>query len=105
MDNANVDYNVCTNWSLWCYDTKQTSKGLVLKCSMSSKRKNSPSEKPEYTAPVFIDVFCGFEDCQIEPKEYASSRVHVDGKFTASDFTTTDGRVLTTMTIYATKVA
>ena len=101
MENEN-NYNQCVNWGLWCYDSKETSKGVVLKCTMSQKRKDSDG----YTVPVYIDVFYNPSDCEIEGNDtsIAKKRISVDGKFSVSEYTSKSGEKVPTMTIWATKI-
>lgn len=100
MANSNQDFNVCTNWGLRCFDQKETEKSVVLKCSMNRKDKQTN----EYTAPVYIDVVCQFDKCEIAPDDYAKSFINVDGQFSTGEYTNKNGDKVPTMTIFATKV-
>ena len=97
---ANQDYNICSNWGLRCYEQKVTEKSVILKCSMSHKNKKTN----EYTSPIFIDVVCSFDKCEIEQDDYAKSGINVWGQFSTSDYTDKNGEKRPTMTIFATKV-
>lgn len=103
MESEN-NYNQCVNWGLWCYDSKETSKGVVLKCTMSQKRKNADG----YTVPVYIDVFCTSAECEMDADEnfesFVKKRINVDGQFGVSEYTSKNGEKTPTMTIWATKV-
>lgn len=98
--NTREDYNVCSNWGLRCYEQKMTDKAVILKCSMSKKKK----ETGEYSAPVYIDVVCTFDRCEIAQDDYAKSLINVDGQFSVGDYEDKDGNTRATMTIFATKV-
>jgi single-stranded DNA-binding protein len=101
MVNANQNnYNVCTNWGLRCFEQKMIDKGVILKCSMSRKNKDTN----EYSAPVYIDVVCFFDRCEIAQDDYAKSGINVDGQFGVGDYTNKAGEKVATMSIYATKV-
>lgn len=98
---ANNSYNLCNNWGLWCHDQKVTEKAVILKCSMSRKNKDTG----EYSAPLFIDVYCSFGDeCEIEQDDYVKSNINVDGQLSVGDYTNKNGDKVPTMTIFATKV-
>lgn len=97
----NNSFNMCTNWGLRCYEQKETEKAVILKCSMSRKNK----ETGEYSAPVYIDVYCPFESCEIQKDDYAKSNINVDGQFAVGDYTNKKtGDKVPTLTIFATKV-
>lgn len=97
---ANTNYNICTNWGLHCFQQKELSKAVVLKCSMSRKNK----ETGEYSAPVYIDVYCSFEGCDIKQDDYIGGNINVDGQFSVGDYTNKQGEKVPTITIFATKV-
>lgn len=98
----NNSFNLCTNWGLWCFDQKVMDKAVILKCSMSRKNK----ETGEYSLPVYIDVYCDFDNCEIKYEEsgYTKSNINVDGQFSVSDYVNKDGDKVPTITIFATKV-
>lgn len=100
MANNAQSFNVCTNWTLRCFEMKQTQKSVILKSSMSRKNK----ETGEYSAPVYIDVICPFESCDIKEDNYAKSTINVDGSFSVSDYTNKEGKKVPQMVIFATKV-
>ena len=94
------DFNVCTNWGLRCYEQKVTDNAVILKCSMNRKKKDTG----EYSAPVFIDVVCSFNTCEIAQDDYAKSFINVDGRFSVDDFVNRNGDKIATMTIFAKRV-
>lgn len=100
MANAKYDFNLVKNWGLRCYEMKMTEKMVVLKCSMSRKNK----ETGEYTAPIYIDVNCMFDSCEIEQDDYAKSNINVDGQFAVNEYTNKNGDKVPQMMIWATKV-
>lgn len=100
MANNKNDFNLCNNWGLHCFEQKVLDNAVVLKCNMSRKIKDSN----EYTAPVYIDVYCGFNDCEIEKDDYAKANINVDGQFSVGEYTDKNGNKKPTMTIFATKV-
>lgn len=101
MANQNFqDFNVCKNWGLRCYEMKITEKSVILKCSTNRKDKTTG----EYTAPIYIDVICPFETCDIAEDDYAKNFINVDGKFSAGGYTNREGVKIATMTIFADKV-
>lgn len=97
-----MNFNVCENWGLRCYEQKVLDdKGLViLKCSMNRKDK----ETGEYTTPIYIDVICNLSSCDIKSDDYAKKFVNVWGQFSVSDYTNKNGTKVPTMSIFATKV-
>lgn len=95
-----ANYNVCKNWGLRCYEQKLTKNSVILKCSMNRKNK----ETGEYTAPVYIDVICPFETCQIAEDDYAKTFINVDGNFSTGEYTNRNGDKVATLTIFADKV-
>ena len=97
---ANNDFNLCTNWGVRCFEQKVTEKGVILKCNMNRKNK----ETGEYTAPLYIDVFCSFNGCDIEEGDYAKTNINVDGQFAVGEYTDKGGNKKPTITIFATKV-
>lgn len=99
-NNNGQDFNVCVNWGLRCYDMKLTEKAVILKCTMNRKKKDTG----EYSAPIYIDVVCSFQTCQIVQDDYAKSFVNVDGRFSVDDYTNRNGEKVAQMTIFATKV-
>lgn len=100
MENANQGFNLCVNWGLRCYEQKITEKSVILKCSMNRKDKQSG----EYTVPVYIDVVCTFDKCDIEQDDYAKSFVDVDGQFSTGEYTNKSGEKVSSLTIFASKV-
>lgn len=97
---AKNDYNICSNWGLRCFEQKETEKAVILRCNMSRKNKDTG----EYSAPLYIDVYCGFNDCDIKQDDYAKSNINVDGQFSVSDYTNKNGDKVPSITIFATKV-
>lgn len=93
-------FNECIAWGLRCYEQKLTEKTVVLKCNMNHKDK----ETGEYTAPVYIDVICVLENCEIEEDDYAKSYITVDGRFSTGEYTNKNGEKVPTLKIFATKV-
>ena len=106
MANANTteraNYNVCENWGLYCFEQRfLEGKGVVLKCSMNSKDKKTG----KYSVPIYIDVVCLFDSCDIAQDEYAKQNVNVWGTFKASSFVNQNTKEeQPQMTIYASKV-
>lgn len=100
MANTTQDFNVCTNWGMRCFEQKVSEKGVTLKCSMNRKNK----ETGEYTVPLYLDVFCSFDKCDIEQDDYAKSFINVDGNFGVGEYTNKAGNKVPSITIFATKV-
>lgn len=96
----NKDFNVCKNWGLRCFEMKESQKSVTLKCSMNRKDK----ETGEYTKPLYIDVICPFDSCDIPQDEYAKSFVNVDGQFAVDEYTNKNGEKVVTCKIFADKV-
>lgn len=94
------DFNICSNWGLRCYDMKEVEKGVVLKCSMSRKDKKTG----EYTVPLYIDVVCMFDRCEIQEDDYVKSFINVDGFFSVGEYETKSGNKVPSIAIFATKV-
>ena len=100
MANQN-EYNICKNWGLRCFQQKETSNAVILKCSMNHKDKKTG----EYTAPVYIDVVCMFETCEIQQDDYVNSYINVDGHFSTGEYQQKEtGKKIPTMSIFADKV-
>lgn len=96
----NNDYNLCVNWGLRCFEMKQTDKAVILKCSMSKKDKQTG----EYSAPLYMDVYCAFDTCDIKEDDYTKSSINVDGQISISTYTTKGGEARPNITIFATRV-
>ena len=94
-------YDLVQNWGLYCYEVKEIKGGVVLKCS---KNKKKSPDSNEYTAPLFVDVMCMFDNCEIAEDEYEKNRINVDGQLSIGEYTNKDGVTNPTITIFATKV-
>ena len=103
---ANRTFNICENWGLYCFDMKQTEKGIRLNCALNGKKKEDGS----YSKGVNVGVFCAFPNengeggCDIEPDDYSGGYIDVWGGISASEYTDKDGVVRASLTIFADKV-
>lgn len=100
MANENRNYNVCTNWGLYCFDMKETQTGVRLNCAMNGKKKNDGT----YEKGLSMGVFCSFETCDIPEDDYSKCFIDVDGGFTISEYVGNDGIARPSITIFADKV-
>lgn len=93
-------YNVCRNWGLFCFDMKETEKGVRLNCALNGKKKQDGS----YEKGVNISVFCNFETCDIPQDDYTKVYIDVDGGISASEYTDKDGNIRSSLTLFADRV-
>jgi len=93
------DFNRCVNWQLRCYEQKMTERCITLRCSMNSRKKDKA-----YTTPVYVDVVCIANKCDIPQADYAKKSIRVDGRFYPDEYTTRNGETRSAIKIFADKV-
>ena len=99
MQKSNV-FNSCINWGLRCIEQKVLEKSVILKCYMNRKDRKTG----QYTVPIYIDVVCPFETCDIVEDDYTQSFINVDGQFHTGEYTKKSGEKVPTISIIASKV-
>lgn len=92
------EFNVCKNWSLYCFEVKERDKSLVLKCSMNRKKKDGT-----YSKSIFVDVVAIAGKTVINENDYQKARISVDGNFSVEDYVKGE-ETITKLVIYASEV-
>lgn len=101
MANENFsNYNKVAQWSLKCFEMRESEKGVTLSCSLNGK-KNSDGTYPK---GMPLRVFCSFESCEIEEDDYTNCYIVVDGTIRVGEWTRQDGTKMPQYTIFADKV-
>ena len=101
--NFKRDFNMCLNWCLYCTEmiTIQNGDGVRLSCILNGQKKQDGT----YPKGVPVSVICIFEDCIIEPDDYAGKYVDVYGGITATEYSTQSGEKKSGLTLFADKVS
>lgn len=114
MANGNNNFNLVNNWGLYCFEQKVNDAQTVvtLRCTMKRKRKDKDGKdvigqdgKPEYTEPMWIDVMCMLDRCEIAQDDYSKNSINVDGQFAIDEwFSEKENKYRLSYKIWASKV-
>lgn len=92
--------NVCTNFQLKCFEVKESDKGVTLRCTLGSRKK----EDGTYSKGIRVSVWCGFNSCSLAREDYKNAYISVNGTLNVQEYVSRNGTVGQNITIFATSV-
>jgi hypothetical protein len=106
-NNGNADFNICTNWGLYCHEFRDIKKkdgeviGVSLRCTMNGRKREDGS----FPKSMSVSVNCYSDSCTETPQEDPTGKkISVDGRFQIGEYVNKDGVAIAQYTINATSV-